>query len=49
MYNSLLYDEKVNYYNNVINKINVTLRILIKHIIYYKYLKTKILDLVTKK
>ena len=49
MYNSLLYDEKVNYYNNIINKINVTLRILIKHIIYYKYLKTKILDLVTKK
>lgn len=49
MYNSLLYDEKLNYYNNVINKINATLRILIKHIIYYKYLKTKILDLVTKK
>jgi len=49
MYNSLLYDEKLNYYNNVINKINVTLRILIKHIIYYKYLKTKILDLVSKK
>lgn len=48
MYNSLLYDEKVNYYNNVINKINATLRILIKHIIQYKYLKTKILDLVTK-
>ena len=49
MYNSLLYDEKLNYYNNVINKLNETLRILIKHIIYYKYLKTKILDLVTKK
>lgn len=48
MYDNLLYDEKVNYYNNVINKINTILRVLIKYVIHYKYLKTKILDLVTK-
>ena len=33
MYDNLLYDEKVNYYNNVINKINTILRVLIK--VYY--------------
>ena len=48
IYDSLLYDEKVNYYNNVINKLNATLRLLVKYVIHYKYLKTKILKLVTK-
>jgi hypothetical protein len=48
MYDNLLYDEKVNYYNNVIAKLNTILRVLIKYIINYNHIKNKILDLVTK-
>lgn len=48
MYDNLLYEEKVNYYNNVINKINIILRVLIKYVINYTNIKNKILELVTK-
>lgn len=48
IYDYLLYDEKVNYYNNVTNKINVILKVLIKYVINYTNIKNKILDLVTK-